>query len=139
MNKQRGFTLIELLIVVAIVAILAKVALPMYGSYMVRGKVVEAQSVLTSARVAMEQFYQDNRTYVGGPCPGATTYFTYACALATNTFTITASSRNDSGQGLGATGSYTYTINDRNAKTTTKFANTTSTATCWATKPGQSC
>ncbi len=26
----------------------------------------------------MEQFFQDNRTYIGGPSPAATTYFSYA-------------------------------------------------------------
>lgn len=142
MKKHRGFTLVEIMIVVAIVGILATVAVPMYTSYMARGKLVDAQSTLTTARVALEQYYQDNRTYVNtatktSPCPAATTYFTYTCAPQANYFLITASSA--ANQGLGAAGSYVYTIDSSNAKATTKFAGSTSSATCWITKTGQSC
>lgn len=137
MSKQRGFTLIEILIVVAIVGILSSVAIPMYTAYMARGKLVEAQSALTSARVRLEQYYQDNRTYVGFTCPAATSYFSYGCTLAADSYTITAS--NVAGQGLGAANSYAYTINASNAKATTRFAGAASTAVCWITKAGQGC
>ncbi|MDO8350739.1 MAG: prepilin-type N-terminal cleavage/methylation domain-containing protein [Gallionella sp.] len=137
MNRQRGFTLIEIMIVVAIVGILSSVAIPMYTAYMARGKLVEAQSALTSARVRIEQYYQDNRTYVGFTCPTATGYFSYACTLAADSYTLTAS--NVAGQGLGAANSYAYTINASNAKATTRFAGAASTAACWITKTGQGC
>lgn len=142
MNKHRGFTLVEIMIVVAIVGILSAVAMPMYTAYMARGKLVDAQSTLTSARVALEQYYQDNRTYANtasktSPCPSATTYFTYVCSPQANSFLITAS--NVANQGLGAAGSYVYTIDSSNAKATTKFAGSTSSATCWISKTGQSC
>lgn len=142
MKMRRGFTLIEIMIVVAIVGILVTVAIPAYSSYMVRGKLIDAQSALTSARVALEQYYQDNRTYVStttkvSPCPAATTYFTYACAPAANSFTITAS--NVANQGMGAANSYAYTIDSSNAKATTRFAGATNTAACWISKAGQSC
>ena len=132
MKMQRGFTLIEIMIVVAIVGILASVALPMYNSYLARGKVVEAHSTLTSARIQMEQYYQDNRTYVAATCPGASSYFTYACVTAANTFTITAT--NVASQGLGAAGSYKYTINQSNVKATTAFPGGKTSATTWISK-----
>lgn len=142
MQKQSGFTLVEIMIVVAIVGILSAVAIPMYTSYMARGKLVDAQSALTTARVALEQYYQDNRTYANtatktSPCPAATSYFSYACTTAANSFVVTAT--NVANQGLGAAGSYVYTIDSTNAKKTTTFAGSASTATCWITKAGQSC
>ena len=63
---QEGFTLIEVMITVAIVAILAAVALPSYRDYVIRGNIPEATSRLATRQVQMEQFFQDNRTYVGG-------------------------------------------------------------------------
>jgi type IV pilus assembly protein PilE len=138
MKKQRGFTLVEIMIVVAIVAILSAVALPAYTSYMARGKLVDAQSALTSGRVSMEQYYQDHRAYnaTGTPCaagwPAATTYFTYGCAATSTTFTITATSA--ANQGLGAAGSYVYTINESNTKATTAFPGGKTSATTWISK-----
>ncbi|MFA6970840.1 MAG: prepilin-type N-terminal cleavage/methylation domain-containing protein [Gallionella sp.] len=133
MKMQRGFTLIEIMIVVAIVGILSAVAIPMYSSYMARGKLVDAQSTLTTARMALEQYYQDHRTYVGGTCPAATAYFTYDCGTPTvNAYTITAS--NAANQGLGAAGSYAYTIDQNNTKATTAFPGNRTSATTWISK-----
>lgn len=138
MKSQRGFTLIEIMIVVAIVGILATVAAPMYSSYMARGKVVEAQSSLTSARVTMEQYYQDHRAYntTGTPCaagwPAATTYFTYGCVPTASAYTITAT--NVAGQGIGTAGSYVYTINESNTKATTAFPGGKTSLNTWISK-----
>lgn len=132
MKTQHGFTLIEILIVVVIIGILSAVAIPIYSGYIASGKIVEAHSTLTSARIQMEQSYQDNRTYVGAACPGATTYFTYTCALTANTFTLTAT--NQAGNGLGAAGRYVYTINQNNTKATTAFPVGRSSANTWITK-----
>jgi type IV pilus assembly protein PilE len=131
MKHAKGFTLIELMIVVAVIAILAGIGLPAYGDYVKRGKLVDATTQLSDGRVKIEQFFQDNRTYVGGPCPATTKYFTIACsALTTTTYTITATGRND----LSA---YSYTINESNVKTSaTPWGNG---ASCWIMRKGAGC
>jgi type IV pilus assembly protein PilE len=133
MKKQDGFTLIELMIVVAIIAILSSVAIPAYTDYVIRGKLVEASSELSHGRVRMEQFFQDNRTYVGGPCPAATANFTFGCAnpaATATTYTITAT-------GTAALAAYSYTIDQANTKTSaTPWGNS---ASCWVVKKGGAC
>lgn len=142
MNNAKGFTLIELMIVVAIIGILASVAMPYYGDYVIRGKLVDASASLSNGRIKMEQYFQDNRVYdtsTGGtpPCPAATKYFTYTCVETASTYTLTAA--NNANQGLGAAGDYTYTINEANSKKTTKFAGLAMAASCWLMKKGDSC
>lgn len=66
MQRRSGFTLIEVMVTVAIVAILAAIALPLYTDYVRRGKLPEATSNLLALRTKMEQFYLDNRNYTGG-------------------------------------------------------------------------
>lgn len=65
-SRAAAFTLIEVMITVAIVAILAAVALPSYAYYVQRGKVVEALTGLSDFEQRMQQWFLDNRTYVGG-------------------------------------------------------------------------
>jgi type IV pilus assembly protein PilE len=138
MKVQKGFTLIELMVVVAIVAILAKVAFPVYSNYVIRGKIPEATSNLSSKRVQMEQSYQDNRTYVGASaCTNDTTsskYFTFSCAATATTYTLTAT-------GTSSMAGFTYTIDQSNVKQTTAAQTgwTPTSTTCWITKPGGVC
>ena len=51
-RSHQGFTLIELMIVVAIIAIILTLALPVYSNYAVRAKVGEALSISASALTA---------------------------------------------------------------------------------------
>ncbi|HOI65069.1 MAG TPA: type IV pilin protein [Thiomonas arsenitoxydans] len=94
MQRNRGFTLIELMIVVAVVAILSAIAIPAYTSYVTRSKLTEAFSNLSSMSVALQQYYQDNRTYVGAPIcatPPAGKDYQFSCpTLTATTFTLTA-------------------------------------------------
>ncbi|HCI13478.1 MAG: hypothetical protein A2063_09305 [Gallionellales bacterium GWA2_60_142] len=137
---NKGFTMIELMIVVAIVGIISSIAVPAYSSYIARGKIVDAHSALTTMRMQLEQYYLDNRTYLDSgakvsPCtaPASTDYFSYACnPLTASAYKITAS--NLANQGLGAAGDYVFTIDQQNAKTTTKFAGVADASAFWRTK-----
>ncbi|HMM51366.1 MAG TPA: type IV pilin protein [Burkholderiaceae bacterium] len=125
-----GFTLIELMIAVAVVAILAAVALPSYQDYVRRGNIPEATSALGQGRIAMEQWFQDNRTYVGATCPGNGNHFSFACDTTATTFQITAT-------GTGSMTGFSYTIDQNNARaSTTPWGDG---ATCWVSRKGDSC
>jgi len=52
-NTNQGFTLIELMIVVAIIAIILTLALPVYTNYSIRAKIGEAISVATAAKTTV--------------------------------------------------------------------------------------
>ncbi|WP_435628067.1 type IV pilin protein [Candidatus Ferrigenium straubiae] len=145
MKTQKGFTLVELMIVVVVIAILASIGIPAYGDYVLRGKLTEAMTELAAMRVKLEQYYQDNRTYVGGcaagtvaPLPSGTKYFTYTCpTLTASAFTVTAA-------GIAAQGTdgFVYTIDQNNAKITTDVPSADWGAepiSCWVTKKGGAC
>lgn len=143
--KVRGFTLIELMIVVAIVGIFAAIALPSYNNYLARGKIVEAMNGLSDYRVRMEQYFQDNRNYgaAGAACPVAVTAtknFTFSCVAgaATPTVSYVATAQSIAGALGSAAGSYTYTVNQANARATTSFKGAAVAKTCWLIK-GDEC
>jgi type IV pilus assembly protein PilA len=56
---QKGFTLIELMIVVAIIGILASIAIPAYQDYTIRAQVVEAFSLASELKGAVQEFRKD--------------------------------------------------------------------------------
>ncbi len=57
-NMQGGFTLIELMIVVAIIAILAAIALPMYQDYIARSQVTAGLADIRGGVTAYEETIQ---------------------------------------------------------------------------------
>ena len=140
MKSPKGFTLIEVMITVAIVGILAAVAMPSYTDYVTRGKIPDATSALATKRVQAEQFFQDNRTYVGATnlgCAADTTSsknFSFSCTTQTATaYTLQA-------LGKSTMAGFAYTIDETGAKATTAAPSgwTTSTS-CWITAKGGTC
>lgn len=150
MLNTRGFTLMELMITVAIVAILAAVALPLYRDYIMRGHLADVPTALSTMRAQMERHYQDNRTYA------TVSGFTTPCAatsVASRTFgdfVVTCGddpAPSSTGFQLVATGSghtagFKYTVNHLDAKATTAVPSGSGYNTCdnkWLLKRGASC
>jgi len=63
MDDSKGFTIIELMVVVAIIATLAAIALPIYTNYVYRSKQVEAKTLLMTIKVEEEQYRAENNCY----------------------------------------------------------------------------
>jgi len=64
-GEDRGFTLIELMIVIAVIAILLTLALPVYSDYAVRAKIAEGLAVAKAAKTATGAACQEDRTLSG--------------------------------------------------------------------------
>jgi type IV pilus assembly protein PilE len=130
--SQRGFTLVELMITVAIVGILAAIAIPSYRDHVRRGAVEEALAQLAQGRVAMEQYFLDNRQYSGAPCPVGTTRFPITCnpVPGATTYTLVAT-------GTGNVAGFTYTLDETGLRRTT--ASPWGTGNCWIARKGDSC
>jgi type IV pilus assembly protein PilE len=143
MESLHGFTLIEVMVVVAIVAILAAVGLPAYNDHITRSKLSEATANLGTLRVQMEQYFQDNRTYVGGPCtPGTGSdikYFAYTCSAGEPTATTyRVKATGAATQGMNG---FTLSIDQNNVKRTEAVpAGWSAPATnCWILRKQGSC
>jgi len=143
MNRPRGFTLIELMIVVGIIAILASIAIPSYSDYVRRSRITEAVSALSGMRVRMEQYFQDNRTYVGACVAGtvaALPTFDASSNFAFDCPTRSASSYVVRAQGQNSMTGFAFTLNEQNARATTAVpAGWILTANCWVLKKDGSC
>jgi len=142
MRQKSGFTLIEIMIVIAIVGILSAIAIPAYGDYVKRGKIVEAVAGLSEMRVKMEQYFQDNRTYVDAcvagtvaPLPPATTNFVFSCP------TLTGIAYLISADGVAASNmtGFQFTVDHTNVRTSTGGPGWTAAANCWLARRDGSC
>ena len=137
--RSHGFTLIEVMIVVAIVGILAAIALPAYGDYVRRSKIVEATSNLSDMRTRMEQFFLDNRTYLNAGACGVPDRnlesFGFECRpTGGQNWTITATGKSTNGMG-----GFVYTLNQNNVRATTGTSWSVTSSTCWVVKKDGTC
>lgn len=140
MRIAKGFTVIELMIVLAVIAVLAAIALPSYTGYVQRSKLAEAAGNLSDMRAKMEQYFLDNRTYVGACATGtvaplpAGKYFGYACSnLTGSTYKVTAT-------GLADLSAFSYSVDQSNVRATESLpAGWTTSATCWVLRKDGSC
>jgi type IV pilus assembly protein PilE len=140
--NNAGFTLMELLITVAIVGILTKLALPSYQEYITRGKIPDALATLSAKQLSIEQFYLDNRTYVGAPgCNSDTassSYFNFSCTnQAAGTYTAQAVGKN-------SMAGFSYALDQTSAKWTIAVPTAAgwtlpTTNNCWVTRKGGVC
>ena len=141
-EKTRGFTLLEVMITVAIVGILAAIALPSYGDYVTRSKIIDGTTKLGDFKSKMDKYFMDNRTYLNGAACGVTPpvastsdYFQLRCAATPTTFTVTAT-------GVAANGmsaSFIYQVTETNAKRSQGPAGWTTNLTCWAVRKDGTC
>lgn len=65
-KKQKGFTLIELVIVGILIGTLSMVTMSKVDQYALRGSAQEGVALLKRTQIHLEQFFQDNRTYIDG-------------------------------------------------------------------------
>jgi type IV pilus assembly protein PilE len=143
-RRARGFTLIELMVTVAIAAILASVAIPMYRDYVLRGRIIDATSRLSDYRVRMEQYFMDNRTYDagGGKCGVAdpTTSKDMAFDIKCTGASATGYTAKATGTTASGMSKFEYQIVASGAKSTNALpSGWTTTAGCWVTKKDGSC
>jgi type IV pilus assembly protein PilE len=126
------------MVVVAIIGILSAIALPSYRNYVIRGKIPDATSTLSLKAVKLEQYFQDNKTYVDAPdCATDSTtskYFTFKCSASSATaYTLGAT-------GAGSMDGFIFTIDQTSAKKTTTVPSGWATNTsCWVSNTGGSC
>ncbi|WP_036167455.1 type IV pilin protein [Massilia sp. 9096] len=144
-QQVAGFSLIELLAVVAIIGILTAVAVPAYGGYVTRSRLVEAFSALGAAQTTAEEYWNNNHTYVGLdtvdathprrlPPDSANFTFTLAAGATDSAYTIVATGR-------GATAGFTYTIDQGGTRATTAAPAGYGAipASCWVDRKGGQC
>jgi len=139
-RRARGFSLIELIVVIAVAAVLLRIAIPSYLAYVEKARRPEAKTALLDLAAREERFYTQNNYYTADPVAlgyGATATFpvnlgggpdyllsvtTPAAGVKGTSYTLTATAAN--GQTADACGN--YTLDNLGNQT-----NSTSATGCW--------
>ena len=121
----------------AIIGLLSAIALPAYRDYVLQSTITDATSVLSARRVLMEQYFQDNRTYVGADTPatpglcdaGTSKSYDFSCSVApgATVYTLMATGKSNAA-------GFSFTLDQDNAKTSSGPSGWSSGANCWITK-----
>lgn len=129
-NRQLGLTLVELMVVVAVMAIVATIAYPIYTNQVQKSRRADAKVALETIASAQERFYTINGRYTNNlallqvPAAiqgGASDQGYYNLAVAhpggdTQQFTATATA-SSTGPQAGDSGCASFTVNQQGAKT----------------------
>ena len=146
--RQRGLTLVELMVVVAVMAIIATVAYPLYTAQVQKSRRADAKVALETIAMAQERFYTINGFYTddytdlytgtlatgagfdwpctADECDTDRGYYTVTLAHTTNTQDFTATADNIGSQASDGDCAL-FTINQQGVKTATDGGGTN----CW--------
>ena len=96
--KVKGFTLIELMITVAILAILAAIAIPLYSDHVDRTRRADAVTGLTQLAQELERCFTRNNSYTADACPSGNRaspdgYYSISIDAQATTYTLTATAQ----------------------------------------------
>ena len=138
--RQAGLTLVELMVVVAVMAIIATIAYPMYTAQVQKSRRADAKVALQAIALAQERHFTINGEYTAGlstlqvspTIQGGSSDEGYYTLNLTRTgtdneqFSVTAT-RDASGAQASDGGCVSFTIDQTGAKTATGAA----AANCW--------
>ena len=83
-TQQNGFTLIEVLVVIAIIGILLKIAVPAYTTYVQQAHRTDAKNALLDLAAREEKYFSLNNTYTADPTQLYGTGATFPMPISTN-------------------------------------------------------
>jgi type IV pilus assembly protein PilE len=93
--KARGFTLIELMVTIAILAIIAAIAVPIYSGQVEKARRADAVSSLLDTAQQLERCFTRNSSYTHANCPSGTIasadgFYEITVTAASTTYDLTA-------------------------------------------------
>ena len=94
-QKIGGFTLIELMIVIAIVAVLVSISLPVYTDHIQKARRIDAISELLELSATQEKNYAQNSAFIASTTTSNDGYYTIVATVTATSYTLTATAIGD--------------------------------------------